>query len=110
MRKHVFSCEFVHPFDENGSAPITLSGYGIPSRLKPKKLESTLDLQRVHCAQETPIVCDDTRPDSLIYNTYISRSPIDTKEDGNYDEWRVVEVVVDCATNRKSFESYSKQI
>ena len=33
--------------------------------------------------------------------TYISRSPINVKEDGNYDEWRVVEVVVDCATNKK---------
>ena len=33
--------------------------------------------------------------------TYISRSPINIKEDGNYDEWRVVEVVVDCATNKK---------
>ena len=42
--------------------------------------------------------------------TDISRSPINVTEDGNYDEWRVVEVVVDCATNRKSFESYSKQI
>ena len=42
--------------------------------------------------------------------TYISRSPINIKEDGNYDEWRVVEVVVDCATNKQSFESYSKQI
>ena len=65
----------------------------------PKKLECTLALQRAYCAQETPIVCNDTRPDS-----------INIKEGGNYDEWRVVEVVVDCATNEESFESYSKQI
>ena len=81
--------------------PLSLDMESCPGSSR-KKLECTLALQRVYCAQETPIVCNDTRPDSLIYR-YL-------KEDGNYDEWRVVEVVVDCATNRKSFESYSKQI
>ena len=33
----VFSNELVHTFEENGSAPTTLSGYGILSRFKPQK-------------------------------------------------------------------------
>ena len=96
----VFSYELVHTFEENGSAPTTLSGYGILSRFKPKKNLNVHLLCKeciVHRKHQLYATIHDLTPQY----TYISRSPINLKEDGNYDEWRVVEVVVYCATNKK---------
>ena len=54
----VFSHDLVHTFEENGSAPTTLSGYGILSRFKPKKTwkytcyaKSVLRTRNTNCMQ-----------------------------------------------------------
>ena len=70
----VFSYELVHTFEENGSAPTTLSGYGILSRFKPKKTWNyTCFAKSVLCTGNTNCM---QRYTTWLLNIHISRGAL----------------------------------